>query len=356
MRVLFLPNWRVESGPESMDGRSPNVYSGPRDYWFFKHWPDAEVDVVDTGPPLVGRLEERVFRFYALQALRVLPGLSNYDLIVSHGAQSAVLFAGIRTIAGISNPPHMLIDVGCLAAGRSDPFELAPIRFALKSVSAVVYHASVQKSFYRKHLPEIEERAHFVPFGVDPDFFKPMELEQEDYILSIGYRFRDWSALIRAFRPLSGKIRLKIVGCKDALDCPNVTIEPWVSIDRLKELMARSRLIALPFPEKRFSLGQTTLLGAMSMAKAVVTTASSAVADYAQDEANCLTAEVGDWKAFGRKIAQLLEKPEFAAELGRKARESVISRFNERRMAIEIFDLAKPLVGRESNAEAPSAL
>ncbi len=353
MRILFLPNWRVERGAKPTDGRSPNTYPGPRDYWFFKHWPGAEVDVIDAGPALLAGFEERLLRFYALQALRALPGLSNYDLIVSHGAQSAVLLAAIRAAAGISKPPHILIDVGCLAAGRSDWLELTPIRFALKSVSAIVYHAGVQRSFYDRYLPEIGSRAHFVPFGVDPDFFEPMELEEENCILSIGYRFRDWDTLVKAFRPLSHKTRLRIVGRRGALDCPNITFEPWVSINELKELMARSRVIALPLPEKKFSIGQTTLLGAMSMGKAVVTTTSSGIADYVEDGVNCLAAEVGDWKTFGRKMALLLEEPEFAAELGRKARESVVSRFSERRMAEEIFRLAKALTGREVGAEAP---
>ena len=342
----MLVNWNVSR--DNKLGKylqAPNILAQNQKYWFFRHWPDVkvEVDVIDYSQfPLVHSIEKNLLRFYCVQALKALPLIPRYDVIISHGAQSGIFLAFLRSVLGIDQPPHVIIDVGCLNGGRSRQPELLLFQFAMRSVSGIIYHATPQRKHYKRYFPSLAKKAFFVPFGVDTEFFAPVEVKPGDYILSIGYKLRDWKALLEAFRNIQTDIELKIVGPeKNDLkvgDLPsNVSYLPYVPVTVLKDLIARAGFIVVPLMDIPYAHGQMTLLQSMAMGKAVIVTKVAATSEYVSDGYDGLFVKPNDAYDMKEKISFLLGNPAEIEKLGKNARRSTEQKFNERNMAAGIF-------------------
>ncbi|MBE0427548.1 MAG: glycosyltransferase family 4 protein [Nitrospirae bacterium] len=348
--ILILVNWDVH---KTLDDnlhvlQSPNILERNKKYWFFKYWPEKEtkVDVIDYSKlPVIHPIEKNLLRFYVVQTLKASLKLRKYDLIISHGVQSAIFLAFIRSLFGIKNTPHLIIDVGCLNGGRSRQPELSMFQFSMKSVAGLVYHVSSQKKHYDRYFPFLSKKAFFVPFGVDTEFFKPLNVKQEDYILSIGYKFRNWLTLINAYSQIKTKTALKIVGPEDLnIELPkNVYLQPYVPINTLKELIAKSKFVVLPLVSLPYAHGQMTLLQSMAMGKAVIVTKVPSTVDYINDLEDALFVRLNDVDDMRNKIEFLLHNPDEIFRLGENARKTIENKFTEKHMAEGIYKAIRDL-------------
>ncbi len=348
MKILMLVNWPIHYlSRDRVDIQPPDKQLSGQSYWFFRHWPEAgaEVHVLDVSRvPWVYTLEKKVIRFYVLQSLRAMVRANDYDLIISHGAQSGVVLAAFRRLVGRKMPPHIIIDVGCFNGGRERRLELAPICYAARSLAGVIYHASVQREYYQRNMPWLPVR--FVRFGVDDEFFQPLGLETEDYIVAAGIYQRDYQTLLKAWSMLpAGKMRLKILGVKKIQgELPaGVELIDWLSIDAFKEEIGRSRFVVLPLNYRRYAYGQMSLLQSMAMAKPVLVSRVPSMVDYVTDDVDALFAEPGDAGDMARKLKLLWDDPALAASLGAAAR-STAERLNEAGMAAGIHAFIREIV------------
>jgi len=346
--VLFVPNYRIsKTGGNYSEGFAPSGPDGSVRYWFFKHFPDASVEIIDNASPFPWDRIARWSGFEVFQALKAFVRQGQKDVVISHSFNSALILALMRSLAGLRSPAHFVIDVGCLNGGRENPLELAVVRSALRSVSGLVYHSSVNEKFYRKHFPEVARR--FVYFGTEPDFFAPLESPpSSDYALSIGYDKRDYETLLRAWREVD--FPLKIVGRTDLdlLGCRNVELLPKVPVETLRSLIHNCSFAVLPVENVRYSVGQMTLLECMSMAKPVVASRSFGIIDYLRDEGNCLTYECGDAEELKKKVTRLLNDPELGRRLGSEARKDVLKTFNEGEMGRSIHGFIESVLSRST--------
>lgn len=342
----MLVNWDVHRHTNGQVLQSPNIYLPGRPYWFFKHWPEpVEVDVIDYSRlPILHNLERFKLKFYIWQILKALPNLAHYDLILSHGAQSGVLLAFLRSMLRSKMPPHIIIDVGCFNGARNNQLELAPLRFAAKSITGVITHNSRQSVYYQYCLPELKNRYRFVPFGADPEFFKPLNLPEENYIVCVGYTLRDWETLLAAFSGLKSETTLKLVGAAGKIKLPAGTqaeqkIEclPYVPVLELKKIIEQAKLIILPLPYRLYSFGQMTLLQAMSMGKTVIVSNVPGIADYVQDGQSAVLVRPYDYVELREKVDYLIKHPQERARIGGAARKSVLEKFNEKKMAEGLY-------------------
>jgi len=98
----MLVDWQVARLEADSDAiQSPDKQVINRPYWFFKHWPDPriELDIIDfCKMPLIHVFENRVLHFYVLQSLIAFLKRKKYDLIISHSARSALVFAFLRSV------------------------------------------------------------------------------------------------------------------------------------------------------------------------------------------------------------------------------------------------------------------
>jgi len=365
-RILVLVNWDVHKvNGTNNDFQSPNVIRNGEKYWFFKDWPDqqVEVEVIDFCKlPLLHHIERFWLKFYVLQAFKALFRMRRYDLVISHGAQSGVLLAFIRSLFKVKSPPHIIIDVGCFNGGRNRKIELLPLRFAARSIRGVISHCSQQRGYYEKCLPELKDRHRFVPFGTDPDFFRPLKMKLsgkpsdnnvDNYIVCVGYIKRDWPTLIQAFDHLEGEVKLKLVGAKSAIGFkfpdkvwPRVECLPYVKITALKGILADARFMVLPLPYFEYSFGQMTLLQAMSMGKAVIVTEVPGISDYVQDGHNALLVRPYDWEDLKDKMELLLNDEHKIEKLGGNARRSILQKYNEKHLALNFYQAINELCSK----------
>lgn len=348
-RILMLVNWQLRYSKEDIPNEQPSnkVVEG-RKYWFFRHWDDEDlkVDVVDFTKLFgVHTLEKRFLKFYVSQALRVLPDLDGYDLILSHSAQSGVFLALLKTLLGKRTPPHIIIDPGSFNGGREKVLELLPLRMSLSSVTGVIGHSSSQVPFYTHTLCLSPDRFRIVHVGVDTEFYCPSESERsEDYVVCMGYMKRDWETLLRAWRQLKTGSELLIVG-KEGLDdgLAGVKCMPYVPRSRLREIISRARFVVIPLPHHTYSFGQMSLLIAQALGKAVIATRVPGLLDYVEEGKTALFANPYDIQDMKKKIDFLLTNREATNELAREARKTVVRKYSERQMAVGLKDAVNEL-------------
>lgn len=338
---MFLPNFPVSrilhDDPSIL---TSNKIVGNSGYWFFRHIPDAEVEVLDnTSPFPFGWLSSKS-KIEFFQAFRALLAQRDYDLVISHSFNAGFVFGFLRSLLSHKNPPHFVIDVGSLNGGRRNRIQIAIVRFALKSVAGIIYHSTANEDFYSTCFPNLNRE--YIPFGVDTELFKPFAYEpSNDFILSIGSTKRDYATLTNAWRRID--FPLRIVGSKKlSLDgMPNVQLMDRVPINKLMKMIHDSRFVVLPLQNVRYSVGQMTLLQCMAMRKVVVVTNVIGASDYCTDDDNCITVRVRSPSDIIEKVDLLLRDTNRTERIAANARESVSSRFSERGMALRMLDFIK---------------
>ncbi|MGB9721382.1 MAG: glycosyltransferase family 4 protein [bacterium] len=354
MHILMLVNWKINHlEKEDVTIQSPDKLIKGQKYWFCKYFPDnIKVDVMDFSKiPLIHHIEKRFLKFYIVQAFKAFIKRKKYDLILSHSAQSAVFFAFLRSVIGEKLPLHIVIDPASFNGGRDNFFELIPIKFATRSISGLIYHATIQSQYYEKHLPNLAKRARYIPFGIDVDFFAPINLPVENYVVAFGYKKRDYNTLFNAWQKLMPKdIDLNVIGVKKKkfhkiLNCiPKVNFHEFVPINVLKEIIAKSLFVILPLPYYEYSYGQMSLLQSMCMGKAVIVTRTPGITDYIKDGINALGVNPYDADDLADKIKKCLSDRQLIDEVGKQARLSVLKKFSEQIMADKIFSYIKEIL------------
>lgn len=101
MKILMLVNWKVLSCKETPNDKQPPDYRVEGEpYWFYRYFNQKDdVDIIDiSSTSWLENFEREKLRFYVLQALKAIPKLHKYDLIVSHGMQSAVVVCLYRLL------------------------------------------------------------------------------------------------------------------------------------------------------------------------------------------------------------------------------------------------------------------
>ncbi len=341
MKVLFLPNFKVNCLTEDDPSIAPpNKIIDPRKYWFFRHMDGYEVTVIDNRAPFPFRFISKLAKVETFQALKAIVRQRDYDVVISHSFSSGFVFALLRSIFSMNEPVHIVIDVGCLNGGKESRLQLRLIQRALRTVSGLIYHSTVNEGFYQKHFPTAKRA--FVLFGADTDLFRPGADESKgDYALSIGYAFRDYDDLLRAWSKIDLPLRMVGSTAIDKRGLANVELIPRISIDKLEGHIKGARFIILPIKNVRYSIGQMTLTQCMAMEKPIIVSRSYGVSDYCEDGINCLTYECGNESEIAKRVETLISDPDMARRIAHKARSDVLSKFNEKAMAKRIFEFVR---------------
>ncbi|MCD7862156.1 MAG: glycosyltransferase family 4 protein [Lachnospiraceae bacterium] len=344
MRILMLVNWKIKyCGQKPADLQPPDYAVAGEDYWFYRYFQDKpQVDVLDIHSlPFLERFEKNKLRFYVIQALRAIPRLNQYDLIVSHGMQSAVVVSLWRRFFK-GKVRHVVFEIGSFASASESGFSLKLMQFASKSVDSVIYHTSSQLDYYSKFFPWIAEKSHFIRFGTDLDFFKPDDLSiSEDhgsYILCVGYAKRDWSTLIEAYQAVDTDVSLRLIGhVEDGYrGIRGVEQFPFMPARDLMNQIYNARFCVLPLESFNYSYGQMTLMQQMALEKCVIAARVPSLTDYVEDGKTALLYEPGSVSDLSSKMRMLLENEKLTEEIAVNGRLYLETQCNERIMASEI--------------------
>lgn len=362
MRILVLVNWKVEyvKNPPP-DKQPPDYVAEGKPYWFFRYFENGQgeeyqVDVVDIRSfPFLEGFEKNKLRFYIWQTLRVLPKLKQYDLVLSHGMQSGIVLCLWRRLFGKGNYRHIVFDIGAFNSARESGRSLSLMQYAGKALDGVIYHTPHQKAYYEKCHPWLLDRAQFIAFGTDFEFFQREEKEEQrrescvdvsgneagsrdtaGYILCAGYDKRDWDTLIKAYDQLDTQVKLRLIGNAD-LKTENPNIEVWgaVPVEEFKKQIEGALFCILPLQQFNYSYGQMTLLQQMAMGKAVIVADVYSIEAY-KGEDHFLLYQPEDVSQLKKQMERLLNSEELREQIGRTAQQAVEKRYNEKIMAHHI--------------------
>jgi glycosyltransferase involved in cell wall biosynthesis len=348
MKILFLPNWKVQALSEDVTAwQAPDKQVTGQPYWFFRYFPaDCQVDIVDFQQPNWLSFLEKKLNLYVWQGIKAFFRRGHYDLVVSHGAQSGLIYSLLRAITFRRRPPHLIFDIGSMNGARSNKIENAVISLALKGQPHIVVHSRVIIDNYRQTYPALVERTKYIPFGVDVDDFTPAATEEVgNYVLAFGAAKRDYPTLLEAWAGIRTDTKLCLIGYRQSVELDNVETIARVSISELKEYIRQALFVVIPLPVFNYSYGQMSFLQSMSMGKTVVVTRTPSSVDYLQDGEGAYFVEPGDVAGMRDRISTLLNDEAMLAAANAKARAFVEAHFSEQMMAEQLHDYMQSLTG-----------
>jgi len=154
----------------------------------------------------------------------------------------------------------------------------------------------------------------FGPCGFD--FSGPFQ--EGDYIFSGGATYRDYPSLIEASRGLPVRLRIAVTSEKFKYNSAlpeNCEVIYWTertreSLHRFLELIAGSRLVAVPVVKTERPFGMSVIQQALQLGKTVITTTNPALSDYITHEKEGIRVEPGDIEGYRNAILDLIGNPE----------------------------------------------
>lgn len=180
--------------------------------------------------------------------------------------------------------------------------------------------------FLKEKFPHLKSKIKFIPFGVDLNFFKPLNIKKENQILAIGFDpDRDWATLIEATKNLNIKVVLATRESRIAKFRPlpaNIEVKQFTAKELVEEY-SKSYLVVIPLNTSygnNDAMGCSTLFEAMAMGNTIIVTSTKAIESYIKNGYNGFLVKEGDAKELNEKIIELMNDSLKCREVGEKAR------------------------------------
>jgi glycosyltransferase involved in cell wall biosynthesis len=174
--------------------------------------------------------------------------------------------------------------------------------------------------------PALRERAVFAYLPADGDFAAARRSAVEtDAVFAGGGADRDFAALIEAVRATGVPLEI-VTFSRESLgfqgELPEeVTVHWRMPLPAFLARMAGARLVVVPLRDPSSPHGQTTVVQALALGKAVVATRCPSVTDYVEDGREGTLVEAGDVAALREAILGLWRDDELRAACTRAAAE-----------------------------------
>ena len=183
-------------------------------------------------------------------------------------------------------------------------------------IDRYVVYSSWQRDFVIARLGVPPDRVVLSTFMVDTAFFDParVAIDQERMICAAGLERRDYPTLMEAVDGLDVRVVIAAASpwstksdSTENRDIPSNVEVRRLSLFELRDLYAASRFVVMPLFDVEFQAGITTILGAMSMGRAVVCTRTEGQTDTIIDGETGLYVRPGDAAELRRTLEMLLD-------------------------------------------------
>lgn len=343
MRILFLPNWPVHFTDEDIERyQAPDKYVKGQSYWFFKFFPeDTFVDVIDIKTNNVISFFEKKLKFYIIQALRAYRRQDDYDVILSHGAQSGVVLSLLRRLFGKGKAKHVIFDIGGMNGARTAGMSTWLIQLAMKSNPAIICHSTNILDNLATTYPWLLYKATFIHFGVGLYQYKLKDLQEyEKEIFVFSGTKRDENTVREAWQQIVGNGEhdgyvLNFIGTLNHHEVPYTKDIRRLKYDDYIDKLGKSAFVILPLNEYKYSYGQMSLLGALALGKKIIATNVSGISDYLALCDGVITVEEKNVGKMRKAILSCINNPS-EPEDRMYFRNQVETHFNECDMALKI--------------------
>lgn len=159
------------------------------------------------------------------------------------------------------------------------------------------------------HDPKYCEKYEFMPLPADGDFDSITNISNKDYIFSGGGAGRDFESLIESIRGLDFQIRIvtfssKTLNYHDSL--PDNCHVLWrMPLQQFLNHMAGAKFVVAPLQEGIHPHGHTTIVQALRLGKALISTRNASIDDYVTHGKEGLLVKPGDIYGYRKAIIQL---------------------------------------------------
>jgi glycosyltransferase involved in cell wall biosynthesis len=321
-----------------------------------EHLAQAGLSLVPRQPPpwLAGRRRSRIV---SSVEWRLLPLVGPLQLLHAHDDMAMAVLEreglthALLKRAGLAPWSRVpLVLVSCWMADEvrnASRARMRVLRLLAGSADLIVFWSENQRSIFRDRLGVPASRLFCVPFGIETDFYAPVDAPREPFVLSVGRdRGRDWRTLVDGVNLVEAPVKLV---------CPPAAVRGLRLADHvemlgqldhvhLRELLSRASVVALALdPDVAYPTGQTVLLNAMAVGTPTVITASAPMSDYAHHDVNSWVVRARDPRALRDGIMGLLSDPEAARRIRARALRDVRDRFNAATMWRAVAERMKAL-------------
>ena len=328
--------------------------SGLRGANFFAERSDWQVDTISTEhfEMSLPRFVRKALPMSLLQLLMV-PRLLRYDVVI---ASDAFLLGALVSILGRTRWIYVVINSGVLISRhRHHPVRSALLRFCLSRFAAIVCLAELQQEELI-HFGITPEKTSLIRFGIDTRYFSGAEGAVEGAtIISIGKDIsRDFLTLLAAAALCSFPVEIfasrKNIPPDTAIPA-NATIGyDALPLEGLRSAYARARFIVVSlFSEQEFGgdpSGQTVVLEALAMGRAVLVTDRPWLKEYLRDS-DYLGVRAGDPAALAAAMEELWGNALLRDALGRAGQETVRRRYSSERFARDLMALTERVLSSQ---------
>lgn len=261
-----------------------------------------------------------------------------YDVIFTQSERVGLPLALMMKILGMEKPHVMVISRITSRDESKDKQKKWFMKNAHAAVSRFLIWSSVQYKIAVEELGIPEEKLVRLKRGTDQRFWHPMP-SATDTICSVGMEMRDYPTLVEALRPLDIPCHLAVGASRGQIfdtvrelyemdEIPeNITIgsKPYLE---LRELYARSRFVVISLLPTDSDNGNTAILEAMAMGKAVICSRVEGQVDVIEEGKTGILVPQGDPEAMREAVQNLWNNPQKAEEMGKAARKYVEEHHN----------------------------
>lgn len=215
-------------------------------------------------------------------------------------------------------------------------------RIALPRAAAVWAQCSAVLPLMAQEWNVAPERLHFIPLGIDTDFYAVQPLpERAHIVMSAGEdRFRDHGTLVRAVASVRERLPDAHLELASSLpfDAPEglATVHTERLNGRIRDLYQRSGIVAIALHPTVTGSGLTVVLEAMASGRPLVVTDNPGISDYVQHGETGLLVPPNDPDAFAAALELLMRDDDARIEMGRRAAEVVRERFSTQIMSAHL--------------------
>ena len=259
----------------------------------------------------------------------IIPTTNTFGFLTSLGKRLNLIKAKI-----------FFISMGVLN-GVKKKWHLRLIKYLFSNVN-IVSLSKAEKNHLEKKL---SLKVTYVPFGVDTNFWKPIKIKKEPFVMAIGNDLnRDWYTLIKSWSIDLPNLKIFTnLPVKSNFSNIEVISSSWntnlLSDNSIKKLYCSALFVIIPLRNTFQPSGQSSCLQAMSCQKAVILTKTDGLWDeeIMKHDQNVIFVPPFNSKVINSTVKELLKDKKKLNKIGQNARKSVEKYFNTKIMAKSIL-------------------
>lgn len=311
---------------------------------------DIEADARDQSDIVSSKLLRKVLGFRFTHFLTYF-FVKDYDVVFGSSILYTLFFQRIYK----RNTKFVLFNISLTRTLETNKGKLrfTIITWLLGAVDGVVCLASDQQDILEQMCPALKGKIYMVPLGIDVEFYKKIQAEKKDYILSAGRDGgRDYSTVIEIAKLIPERQFQIVCSRRNMRGIDNIPknitifydIKPSELYQKYKEARAMLLLTFGNLHDGSDCSGQTVLLETMATGTPTIVTEAKYLLDYVVDGEDALVVSPQDAQGAAEKLRSILADEELVTALPGAALKKTNEQFSTEKMASKLAEIFTEII------------